>query len=128
MHNFDNMISDAVKQILFYGNNKVVFIMNYGSYVNNAFHNGSDIDLCIYYDDNQIERQKFRLNILSRLNDIFDIQIFQDLPLYIRKDVLRGKLLYKKGKSIYEIARSTIEEYNDFKRGYFDAIGMEKIK
>ncbi|AGO60305.1 nucleotidyltransferase domain-containing protein [Ferroplasma acidarmanus] len=121
------MISDAVKQILFYGNNKVVFIMNYGSYSNNTFHNGSDIDLCIYYNGTLEERQKFRLSMLSSLNDIFDVQIFQDLPLYIRKDVLNGKLLYMKDKSIYEIARNTIEEFEDFRRGYYDAIGLEKI-
>jgi hypothetical protein len=65
---------------------------------------------------------------LSGLNDIFDVQIFQDLPLYIRKDVLNGKLLYMKDKSIYEIARNTIEEFEDFRRGYYDAIGLEKIK
>ncbi len=65
---------------------------------------------------------------MSGLNDIFDVQIFQDLPLYIRKDVLNGKLLYMKDKSIYEIARNTIEEFEDFRRGYYDAIGLEKIK
>ena len=65
---------------------------------------------------------------MSSLNDIFDVQIFQDLPLYIRKDVLNGKLLYMKYKSIYEIARNTIEEFEDFRRGYYDAIGLEKIK
>lgn len=128
MNNFDDIINNAVKQILFYGKNKVIFIMNYGSYANNSFHNGSDIDICIYYDDDRKERQKFRLKILSELNDIFDVQIFQDLPLYIRKDVLKGKLLYAKGKSIYEIARNTIEEFEDFKRGYYDMIGLERIK
>ena len=102
--------------------------MNQGSYSNNTFHNASDIDLCIYYNDTLEERQKFRLNILSGLNDIFDVQIFQDLPLYIRKDILNGKLLYMKDKSIYEIARNTIEEFEDFRRGYYDAIGLEKIK
>ena len=65
---------------------------------------------------------------MSGLNGIFDVQIFQDLPLYIRKDVLNGKLLYMKDKSIYEIARNTIEEFEDFRRGYYDAIGLEKIK
>lgn len=65
---------------------------------------------------------------MSGLNDIFDVQIFQDLPLYIRKDILNGKLLYMKDKSIYEIARNTIEEFEDFRRGYYDAIGLEKIK
>jgi predicted nucleotidyltransferase len=127
VYNFDKMMSDAVKQILLHGNNKVVFIMNYGSYANNTFHNGSDIDLCIYYNGPLEERQKFRLSMLSDLNDIFDVQIFQDLPLYIRKDVLKGKLLYSRDKSIYDIAKNTIEDFDDFKRGYYDAIGLEKI-
>lgn len=58
---------------------------------NNTFHKGSDIDLCIYYRGIQRERNEFRLNILSNVNDIFDIHIFQDLPLYIRFSVLKGK-------------------------------------
>ncbi|WP_405021909.1 nucleotidyltransferase domain-containing protein [Acidiplasma sp.] len=41
-------------------------------FVNGTFHNGSDIDLCIYYDNNQEERNKFRLSVLN-VNDIFDI-------------------------------------------------------
>lgn len=31
---------------------------------------------------------------LSKLPEIFDVQIFQLLPLYIRIDVLKGKLIY----------------------------------
>lgn len=108
--------------------NKIKFIVNYGSYANGTFHNGSDIDLCIYYDGNQDEGNKFRLNVLSEINDIFDVHIFQDLPLYIRFSVLKGKILYYKDKDIYDIFRKTIGEFEDYKRGYYDYINLEKIQ
>ena len=95
---------------------------------NNTFHKGSDIDLCIYYNGTQRERNEFRLKVLSNVNDIFDIRIFQDLPLYIRFSVLKGKILYYKDKDIYDIFRSTIQEFDDYKRGYYDYINLEKIQ
>jgi len=107
---------------------RIKFIVNYGSYANKTFHNDSDIDLCIYYDGNQDERNKFRLNVLSEINDIFDVHIFQDLPLYIKFSVLNGKILYYKDRDIYDIFRATIDEYEDYKRGYYDYIKLEKIQ
>ncbi len=127
--NITKSIKDAVNLILTTGGNNVIFIINYGSYINGNFHEGSDIDLCIYYSGDKKERFNFRLSVLSSINDIFDVQIFQDLPLYIRKDVLKGRLLYSKNNELlYDIARDTIYEFDDFKRGYYDIIGLEKIQ
>ena len=126
---YNGLINDTVNLIKKLDKqNKIKFIINYGSFANNTFHNGSDIDLCIYYDGTQKERSEFRLNILGRVNDIFDIHIFQDLPLYIRASVLKGRILYYKDKEIYDIFRSTIQDYEDYKRGYYDYINMEKIQ
>ncbi|AAT42631.1 nucleotidyltransferase [Picrophilus oshimae DSM 9789] len=66
--------------------------------------------------------------MLSEINDIFDVHMFQDLPLYIRFRVLKGKILYYKDKDIYDIFRETIEEYGNYKRGYYDYINLEKIQ
>ncbi len=66
--------------------------------------------------------------VLSNINDIFDVHIFQDLPLYIRFDVLKGKIVYHKNKDIYDIFKNTIDEFEDFKRGYYDIINFEKIQ
>ena len=66
--------------------------------------------------------------MLSEINDIFDVHMFQDLPLYIRFIVLKGNILYYKDKDIYDIFRETIEEYEDYKRGYYDYINLEKIQ
>ncbi len=107
---------------------RIKFIINYGSFANGTFHNGSDIDLCIYYEGNQDDRNKFRLTVLANINDIFDVHIFQDLPLYIRFSVLKGKILYYKDKDIYDIFRNTIEDFEDYKRGYYDYINLERIQ
>ncbi len=125
MYNLDNSII-KIKEI---GKNKVKFIILYGSYADNAAHNGSDIDLCVYYDDGRlIERQKFRLQVLSEVNDIYDVHIFQDLPLYIRFDTLKGKTLYYDDKLFLDdVAKNTIDEFNDFKRGYYDYLNIERI-
>ena len=35
------------------------------------------------------------MKILGRVSDIFDIQTFQDLPLYIQKDIMSsGDIIY----------------------------------
>ncbi|WP_394295266.1 nucleotidyltransferase domain-containing protein [Picrophilus oshimae] len=47
-------------------NKRIKFIINYGFYANGTFHNGSDIDLCIYYDGTRDERNKFRLKMCSQ--------------------------------------------------------------
>ena len=94
----------------------------------NIVNRNHNLDLCIYYDGTQKERSKFRLKILDQVNDIFDIHIFQDLPLYIRASVLKGRILYDKDKEIYDIFRRTVQDYEDYRRGYFDYINIEKIQ
>ena len=126
---YNGLINDTVNLIeKLDKQNRIKFIINYGSLANNTFHNGSDIDLCIYYNGTRQERSEFRLRVLSNVNTIFDIHMFQDLPLYIRFSVLKGKILYYKDKDIYDIFRSTTQEFDDYKRGYYDYINLEKIQ
>lgn len=107
---------------------KVMFVMIYGSHAKGKENKLSDIDFAIFYNGDKKERFKFRLKILANLPDNFDIQIFQDLPLFVRKDVLKGKLVYAKDNSYaYDIAYQTIKEFDHFKRYYYDYIGIEAI-
>lgn len=107
----------------------VQFIILYGSVSENKDQEGSDIDLCVYYNGNQDEASRFRLETLSELlNDDYDLQIFNHLPLYIRKDVLKGELIYsKENYFLHEVAYQTIKEFEDFKKYYYDYIGEEMI-
>lgn len=107
---------------------KVEFILHYGSSARQA--NYSDIDLAVYYrSESQDEMSEFRFKVLSLLfDDIFDIHIFQQLPLYIRVDVLKGNIVYCRNYTfLHDVAWETIKEFDDFKHRYYDYIGEGSI-
>jgi hypothetical protein len=80
----------------------------------------SDIDISRCYED--VDASEFRLKVLSDLfDDIYDIKIFQQLPLPLRYRVLEGKILYSDDLSfMYDKAYETIKEFESFKRIYYD--------
>ena len=107
---------------------KVKFIILYGSYAYGKPSKLSDYDFCIYYEGNRNEQFKFRLKALSKLPDNFDVQIFQNLPLYVRKETLRGKLVYYKELTfVYDVAYETIKEFDEFKKYYLDYINTRRL-
>jgi len=108
---------------------KVQFIILYGSAAEGGMREGSDIDLCIYYDGTPEEASEFRLSVLSTLfEDTYDVQIFQQLPLYVRKEVLKGKVVYcKDTRFLYAVARETIRDFEEFKDRFYDYIGEKAI-
>jgi len=111
------------------GFEKVKFIILYGSAAEERMMKSSDIDLCIYYDSASEEASRFRFKILSELfDDIYDIQIFQQLPIYVRVEVLKGKVIYCKDKGfLYEVAIETIKDFEGFKHRFYDYIGERAI-
>lgn len=90
----------------------------------------SDIDICVYYDDEVDDASEFRLKVLSELyDDIYDIKIFQQMPVFVRVEVLKGKVLYCDNRQfLYDKAYETIKEFDSFKRIYYDYIGAEPIR
>jgi len=116
-------IKTAVDKILELGGNRVRFIILYGSYSRNQNTSSSDIDIAVYYEATKEDRFKFRMKILGILGDIFDVQIFQDLPLYIKKEVIKGKVLYYDNlEFLYDLSRKTYRDYEDFKKRFYDYI------
>jgi len=111
------------------GFEKVKFIIFYGSAAEGQMTVGSDIDLCIYHDGSPDESSKFRFKVLSELFDeTFDVQIFQQLPIYVRVEVLKGKIIYCKDKQfLYETAIETIKDFEAFKHRFYDYIGEREI-
>lgn len=103
----------------------IIAIMLFGSYARNKEY-ARDVDLCVVLDKNYPAGKLFtkRLKYLSRAPDKFDIQIFQQLPLYVRISVLReGKFLYLRDKKkIYALAYESLKNYNFFERHYKDYI------
>jgi hypothetical protein len=111
------------------GFENVRFIILYGSVAEGRARAGSDVDLCIYYDGDREEAARFRFAALSELaDDRYDIQIFSFLPLYVRTEVLRGKVIYcPDERFLYDVAYQTIREFDDFKHRLYDYIGKEAM-
>jgi len=105
---------------------RVKFIILFGSAAEGKLMEDSDIDICVYFDDSKIEGEKFRLKLLSELPDYFDIQVFNSLPIFVRKEVLKGKPIFiADRKFTYEIFYKTLEEFEDFRKYLYDYIGMK---
>ena len=117
MSNIKEDIHSVINQIKKIGGKKIKFIILYGSIAEGTQTPLSDIDIAVYYEGSKEERFKFRMEALGNVNDKFDIQTFQDLPLYIRKEIIsHGEILYQKNYSeIFDIFIKTIKSFGDFK-------------
>jgi len=102
---------------------KVRFVILFGSQINGTSNKMSDHDFAVYFDGDRDERFKFRMGLLGRLPDEFDVQIFQDLPLFVRKSVFKGKVIYAENLDfVYDVAYETIKSYGYFRKYYEDYI------
>lgn len=123
----NNLLSAEIKDKIL-KDEKVIAVILFGSYGRGEEYR--DIDLCIVLNKkySNIEMSKEALIYTSILSSKFDISIFQQLPLYIRKRVLKeGKILFCKDESLlYKIAFLTIREFNLFEK-YYDAY-LARIK
>jgi len=112
-NNFSRVISLAKKE------KKVIAIALYGSSLNGQ---GRDIDICLFLDRkySNLEMSQIRLKFLKVLSNKYDIQVFQQLPLYLRPRILKESriLLSKNQQLLYSIAYATIREYSFFEKHY----------
>ncbi|MGC8777967.1 MAG: hypothetical protein ACP5Q4_04745 [Candidatus Caldatribacteriaceae bacterium] len=83
----------------------------------------SHVDVCLVFPPGVFGRRAMaqkRLDYLTELPQL-DIQVFQLLPLYIRRRVLQeGKVLYSRDDdALYEVAHLTARALEDFKHLYY---------
>ena len=98
----------------------VLAVMLFGSYARNEKY--SDIDVCIVLNPAKLESlflSKKRLEYLTAFPNI-DIQIFQQLPLYVKMRVLRdGKTIFCRNEDLlYDLSFSTVRQFEYFKPRY----------
>jgi len=107
---------------------QVIAVLLFGSYARGEPNR--DIDVCIVLDRkySPLQMSKKRLKFSSVLPGKFDVQIFQQLPIYIRKRILKdGKIMSCKDEdALYEIAYQTIKEFSLFEKSY--NFYLEQIK
>jgi uncharacterized protein len=83
----------------------------------------SDMDMCLVLMPQSTPFEPLALSRkrLDYLNQPFlDIQIFQQLPLYVRRRILKeGQTLFVRNETLlYELAFRTAQAFEDFKRIY----------
>jgi len=83
---------------------------------------GRDIDLCIFIKEKKsnLEMSRKQLEFLKIAKKGIDIQIFQQLPVYIRIRILKeGKILFSKDDDLlYGLAFNTLKEFESYKKIY----------
>ncbi len=111
------------------GFTNVRFVILHGSAAEGRMTPDSDIDLCMYYNGDREEAGRFRHTLLSRLPSLlYDIQVFQLLPLYVRIEILRGiPVFVRDERFLYETATRTIREFDDFKHRLYDYTGQAAL-
>lgn len=98
---------------------KIKFIFIFGSVAENKSTPLSDVDIALYYAGSAAERFDFRRKALGSLPDQVDLQIFQDLPLTVQKEVINGRVLYCDDREfmISECIK-VVREFSSFEKYY----------
>ena len=117
---FKNLLSKRFEGLI-RKDKEIIAVLVFGSYVTNKKYS-RDVDICLVLDKRYSNSHmiKKRLKSLSFAPEKFDIQVFQQLPLYIRQRILReGKILICKNEDLlYEIAYLTVKDFNLFEKAY----------
>jgi len=105
----------------------VLAVALFGSYARKERHN--DIDVCIFlkrgkYSAKQLSQKKLEY---TSENEKYDIQIFQQLPLYIQERIMKeGKFIYGEGSmELYDICFEmlrNLEHYKPFYKEYLEVV------
>jgi len=103
------------------GDDQVLAVGLFGSTARDENSKESDIDICLFLKPgphSPLELSRKKLDYSKRFD--LDIQIFQQLPLYIQVRILKeGKVLHCADEdALYELAFSAIREFADYEHIY----------
>lgn len=99
----------------------VLAVLLYGSAARGEASATSDIDLCLVLVPTRRTAAQMSAKRLEYLQEVdLDVQVFQQLPLYIRQRVLKdGRVLFVRDEDqLYEVAFRTIQAFDDFRPRY----------
>jgi hypothetical protein len=104
---------------------RLLGVFAFGSFARGEDTPSSDVDICLVLSAPSpgtpaLDPTRVRLEYLKEFP--LDVQVFQGLPLYIRRRILReGRLLFVRDEDrLYDLAISTAKAFEDFKHIYFD--------
>jgi len=104
---------DACKQ-----DSAILAVMLFGSRARGEEHTASDTDICLVLNAgirDPLELSKTKHAYLSMFD--LDLNVFQQLPLYLRHRVLReGRVLFCRDEGrLYDLAYRTAQRFEDFR-------------
>ena len=94
----------------------ILAMVLYGSAIKSNKYN--DIDIALIAFPEQIPFID-ELKYMIKAKDEFDVHFLHKLPVYIQKDVIKGKLkFYKDYQTIFDVFINVIKEWDDFHKRY----------
>lgn len=117
----DHLIERLIEKVRL--DETVLAVVLFGSRARGEETPASDADLCLILPpgrESKIEQTNVRLTYLGDSDERLGIHVFQQLPLYIRRRVLKeGKVLFCRDlDALYGIAFRTAQAFEDFKSIY----------
>lgn len=103
------------------GDKQILALLLFGSQARDDNIKASDIDICLVLMPGSYTSLNLSQKRLAYLKSFdLDIQVFQQLPLYIKVRVLKeGRVLFCRDEDkLYNISFSTIREFADFEHIY----------
>jgi len=101
----------------------VLAVFLFGSAARGDYNQASDVDIClILKPDHHTPLELSRKRLEYQKLFVMDVQIFQQLPLYIKVRVIKeGKNLFSADEdALYQLVFDTISEFEDFEHIYRD--------
>ena len=112
------------------GDEAVLAVLLFGSHSRGEEAPMSDVDLCLVlppFSESRADQVSVRMGYLEESSGRLRIHVFQQLPLYVRRRVLKeGQVLVcKDWDALYRIACRTAQAFEDFRpiyRSYLDRV------
>lgn len=105
----------------------IVAVLIFGSYLSKKGHR--DVDVCLVLNKklSNIKASKKKLSY-QKISSKIDVQILQQLPLYIKMEVIRKNkpLLIKDYDQLFDTARDVIRDFDSFEKHYNDYLEYVK--
>lgn len=91
----------------------------FGSQARGEAREGSDVDVACSYELPREQLGEISVQLAGRLPARYDAEVFQLLPLPVRRRVLGGELLWTRDEDrVYDVAYNTIRAWEDFRPRY----------
>ena len=100
---------------------EILAVFLFGSAARGENDQESDVDICLVLNPMKFTSQKLsQIKIRYLTSFAWDIQIFQQMPIYVKQRILKeGKLLFcRREETLYEIAFAVIREWTHFEPFY----------